>query len=143
MPDILHDFLVKAAPARVYGAVTSPDGLDRWWTLRSAGAPRPGSEYELGFGPGYDWRARVTRCEPDVRFELEMTRADPQWVGTKVGFHLTPAGEGTQVRFSHVGCPAESENFRVSSYCWAMYLRILRRYLERGESVPYARRLEA
>jgi len=31
----------------------------------------------------------------------------------------------------------------VSCYCWAMYLRIMRRYLEHGESVPYERRLDA
>jgi hypothetical protein len=34
------------------------------------------------------------------------------------------------------------DEFRRSSYCWAMYLRILRRYLEHGETVPYERRLD-
>jgi hypothetical protein len=32
---------------------------------------------------------------------------------------------------------------RISCHCWALYLRLLRRHLEFGESVPYDRRLEA
>lgn len=143
MPDIVHDFRIDMAPARVFAAVTSPAGLDEWWTLRSAGAPRPGTEYVLDFGPGYVWKARVSRCAADSEFELEFTDADPEWIGTKVGFHLAAMGAGTQVRFRHVGWPGESEHFRVSSYCWAMYLRILRRHLEHGESVPYQLRLDA
>jgi uncharacterized protein YndB with AHSA1/START domain len=143
VPDILHDFRIKAPPARVFAAISLPTGLDRWWTLRSAGAPRLATDYELGFGPGYDWRARVTRCVLDREFELELTEADPEWLGTKVGFQLAGADGGTQVRFHHVGWPHDSEHYRISSYCWAMYLRLLRRYLEHGETVDYGRRLEA
>jgi hypothetical protein len=29
----------------------------------------------------------------------------------------------------------------ISTYCWAMYLRILKRWLEFGEQVPYEKRL--
>ena len=143
MPDILHDFPIEAAPARVFAALTTPAGLDQWWTLRSTGTPRLGAEYVLDFGPEYVWKARVSRCVPDAEFELEVTDADPEWIGTKVGFELSATPVGTEVRFRHAGWPRESEHFRVSSYCWAMYLRILRRHIEHGESVPYARRLDA
>ncbi len=143
MPDILHDFPVKATPARVFAAMTTPEGLDQWWTFRSAGAPRLGAEYVLDFGPGYEWRARVSRCVPDREFEWELTDADPEWLGTRVGFQLAGTEGRTEVRFHHVGWPRDSEQFRISSYCWAMYLRILRRHLELGESVPYEHRLEA
>lgn len=142
MPGILHDFPIEAPPSRVFRAVSAPADLDEWWTARSAGEPRLGAEYELWFGPRYDWRARVARCTPDAEFELELTRADREWVGTKVGFRLQATGGGTAVRFSHTGWPEETEQYRVSCYCWAMYLRILRRYLEHGERVPYERRLD-
>ena len=142
MADIFHDFPIKAPVDRVFRAVSTPAELDHWWTARSVGEPRLGAEYELWFGPEYDWRATVTRCKPDVEFELELTRADKEWVGTKVGFHLEARGGATQVRFHHLGWPAATEHYRVSCYCWAMYLRVLRRYLEHGESVPYERRLD-
>lgn len=49
----------------------------------------------------------------------------------------------TRVRFYRTGWPTQNEHWRISCYCWAMYLRLLRRYLENGETVPYEQRLEA
>jgi uncharacterized protein YndB with AHSA1/START domain len=143
VPDILHDFPIKAPLDRVFRAVSTPQGLDTWWTKRSAGRPQLGAEYELGFGPEYEWRARVTHCVPDAEFELEMVRADRDWTGTRVTLRLEPRDGATWVRFSHTGWPAQNEHYRISCNCWAMYLRILRRSLERGESVTYEDRLDA
>jgi hypothetical protein len=85
----------------------------------------------------------VTRYEPDAAFELEMTEAHPDWMNTRVGCELRPEGrESTRVIFYHSGWPAASQHWRVSCYCWAMYLRVMRRYLEHGESVPYDQRLD-
>lgn len=142
MADILQDFPINATLDRVFRAVTTPAGLDAWWTKRSSGEPRAGAEYALWFGPEYDWRARVTRCVPDSEFELEMTRADGDWRGTRIGFRLTPREDGTWLQFHHTGWPGANEHYRISSHCWAMYLRVLRRHLEHGESVPYDQRLE-
>jgi uncharacterized protein YndB with AHSA1/START domain len=143
MADIFQDFPIQAPPERVFQAVSTPGGLDRWWTKQAAGEAVEGAEYVLWFGPEYDWRAVVTRCVPNAEFELQLTRADGDWTGTKVGFQLEPreAG-GTWIRFHHTGWPAANEHYRISNHCWAMYLRILRRNLEHGETVPYEERLE-
>ncbi|MGE5230173.1 MAG: SRPBCC family protein [Deltaproteobacteria bacterium] len=143
MPDIFHDFPIKVPPSRVFRAVTAPSELDQWWTARSTGEARLGAEYELWFGPTYDWRGKVARCQPEAEFELELTRADEEWLGTRVGFRLQATDGGTAVRFYHTGWPKQTEHYRISCYCWAMYLRALRRYLEQGERVPYERRLDA
>jgi uncharacterized protein YndB with AHSA1/START domain len=141
MADIYHEFPIKAPPARVFWAVSHPSGLDEWWTKRSSGEQKEGGLYELWFGPEYDWRAKVTRWTPNSDFELEIVRADDDWRGTRVGFHLEDRNGSTSVRFYHKNWPAVNEHYRVSCYCWAMYLRILRRHLEHGESVPYEKRL--
>lgn len=142
MADILYDFPIHAAPKRVFDAVSRPEGLDQWWTEQAAGSPEIGNEYRLGFGPPYDWRAVVTQCEPPSVFELKLTESDADWEGTLVGFYLVGKQGSTSVRFYHTGWPAENEHFRISGFCWAMYLRILRRYLEHGEIVPYDQRLD-
>ncbi|HSB55049.1 MAG TPA: SRPBCC domain-containing protein [Gemmatimonadales bacterium] len=139
--DILHDFPIAVPPSRVFDAITTPAGLDQWWTARSFGAPVPGSEYQLWFGPEYDWRGVVSIARPNEAFELRLSKAMVDWLGTRVGFVLSPGGNGTQVRFYHSGWNSVNEHFRISSFCWAMYLRILRRYLEFGEQVPYDERL--
>lgn len=142
MADIFHDFPIKVPADRVFEAVSTPHGLDCWWTKKSTGKPFEGAEYELGFGPQYDWRAKVTECVQNSAFELQIVRADADWMGTRVGFHLDGEAGTTNVRFYHTGWPSPNEHWRISCYCWAMYLRILRRYLEHGELVPYENRLD-
>jgi uncharacterized protein YndB with AHSA1/START domain len=143
MPDILHDFPVRAPVEQTWAGITSPEGLDAWWTARSAGHPEVGSEYQLLFEPNYDWRAVVTVAVPHEAFELRMTRSDADWDGTRVGVRLEARGGVTWVGFYHAGWQEANEHYRISSCCWAMYLRILRRWLEHGERVPYAERLDA
>lgn len=143
MANILHEFVIKATPPRIFVAMTTPAGLDQWWTHYSSGEPQPGSTYALGFGPEYDWEARVTRCVKDQEFELELVEASDDWIGTRVGFRLAPLGDHTQVSFWHSGWKDETHHFGRSAFCWAMYLRLLRRYVERGEAVPYEERLDA
>ncbi|MFN8582035.1 MAG: SRPBCC domain-containing protein [Gemmatimonadaceae bacterium] len=141
MPDILQDLPISAPPNKVWESITAPAGLDAWWTLTSAGEPTIGSEYTLDFGPEYVWRARVTQSERERVFELEMTRSDRDWDGTRVRFLLQPKNGGTWLQFQHVGWPDANEHYRVTCHCWAMYLRVLRRHLEHGEFVPYDQRL--
>ena len=143
MADIFHDFPMRVRPDRVFQAVSTPQGLDQWWTKWSEGTPSLGGEYALSFGPEYNWSAKVTRYVPTSEFELVMVRADKDWIGTHVGVRLEDRGETTWVQFHHTGWPSANEHYRISCNCWAMYLRILRRYLEHGESVPYESRLDA
>ena len=142
MPDIFQDFPIKAPTRRVFEAVSTPKGLDSWWTKSASGNPSPGGAYELGFGQGYQWRARATRFVPDSDFELELFEADEDWQGTRLGFVLEENDGATQVRFHHIGWPESNEHYRISCYCWAMYLRLLRRYVEQSEVVEYESRLD-
>ena len=128
VPDIFHDFPINAAPARVFDGVSRPVGLDQWWTKSSKGEPAMNAEYELDFGPGHLWKAKVTRSMPAKEFELELTEAGEDWLGTRVGFELEQRGDSTWVRFHHTGWPSLNEHYRTSCNCWAMYLRILSRF---------------
>ncbi|HKQ80369.1 MAG TPA: SRPBCC domain-containing protein [Blastocatellia bacterium] len=143
MADIFHQFTIKATGQQVFQAVATPTGLDAWWTLSSSGQPAEGATWRLWFGPEYDWRATVTRCAPGSEFELELTDAMEDWVNTRVGFSLTEKEGVTTVRFYHIGWSEPSQHYCISSYCWAMYLRLLKRYVERGEITPYEARDEA
>lgn len=140
--DILHDFYIKAARTEVFNAISKPQGLNKWWTKTAAGQPIKGGELVLGFGPKYDWRAVVTKLDADQSFEFKLTKSDEDWNGSVVGFTLEDAPGGTQVRFYHKGWPELNEHFRISSYCWAMYLRLLKMNLENGLVVPYEQRLD-
>lgn len=141
MPDILHDFFIKSTPQKVFAAISLPTEVDNWWSLECSGEARLGGEYRLYFGEPWDWRARVSRYEPDRAFEWEMTTAMADRVGTRVGFELEPAERGTKVRFHHRGWAGETEHFRISSYCWGTLLRLPKVYVEHGAVMPHAERV--
>ena len=65
------------------------------------------------------------------------------WENTIVRFELEEKGESIEVLFSHTGWPDDNDHFRTSSFCWAMYLRLMKKYVEEGMVVEYAMRLEA
>lgn len=141
MPEIKHQFPIDAPNKAVFEAISTPAGLDSWWTLKSDGRAEKGAEYRLYFGDRYDWRAVVSRYSPASEFELTMTVADDDWLHTRVAFDLEPTGGRTEVRFRHSGWPEANDHFSISSFCWAMYLRLLKRYVESGEVVSYGDRL--
>ncbi len=143
MADIYHDFPVFAPTEKVFDAISSPGGVSAWWSISTKGRAIKNAEYRLDFGPEYQWRARVTECKIPSEFEWEITDADSDWTSTRVGFRLEAIEGGTQVRFHHTGWSEENDHFRRSNYCWAMYLRILKRYVELGEFVPYGKRNSA
>jgi len=142
MVDITHHFPIAAPIDKVFRAISSPGGLDQWWSRSSSGEPAEGAEYELDFGPGYTWRAQVTRCVENETFELTLTDAHEDWLGSKVRIDLAAQDESTRVRFRHSGWPSANDHYYTSCYCWAMYLRILKRFVEHGETVPYETRLD-
>jgi uncharacterized protein YndB with AHSA1/START domain len=139
VPDIFHTFRVYAPAERIFDAVSTPAGLDVWWTKTSAVHD---NKYDLGFGPGHDWQGVVTRSAPPNRFELQVITTDPDWNGTRVGFEIRPKEKFTEVIFHHTGWPHDNDHYRGSNYCWAMYLRILKRNVEHGETVPFEKRLD-
>ena len=142
MADIVHQLMIHSSPGKVYEAVSNPAGIDKWWSLSCEGTPELAAEYVLNFGPGYNWKARVYRILQDKVFALQFSDADDDWTGTRVCFELESSGDSTRVLFQHNGWQSPNEHYRISCYCWAMYLRLLKRYVEFEEEVPYADRLE-
>lgn len=143
MFDITHDVTICAPLATVYAGLSTPAGLDAWWTETCKGDPARGGEFELGFGDHCLWRASVTELEQNRLFVLKMTDAASDWINTIVRFELEPEEDATVLHFSHQGWADQSPHYRRSSYCWAMYLRLLRLFCERADVTPYGARAVA
>jgi len=143
MPDIFHTFTINASADKVFKDISTENGLDNWWTKTSQAHPKLGATYTLDFGPGYIWKAVVTKFEENKAFEMQMTDAHSDWLKTKIGLILNEEqGKNiTEVNFYHTGWPENNEHYRISCYCWAMYLRILKRFEEFGEQISYEERL--
>ena len=82
----------------------------------------------------------MSQIEKPHSFYIKMTQADIDWDPTTFGFDLEEENSKTQVRFSHYNWPNCNDHFKIASYCWAVLLKGLKDYLERGDIVPFEKR---
>lgn len=139
---IYHDLHINASKKLIFDAVSTPAGLNNWWTLKCSGIPEVGVEYNFYFSPEYDWYGNVIKYEPGKAFHIKMTKSDSDWNPTSFGFDFVKAGEGegVQLKFWHIGWPECNHHFRRSSFCWAMLLNGLKNYVEKGVIIPFEER---
>ena len=71
MADIYYKFPIKASVEELFRLVSTPEGLNIWWSLKSKGTPEKDEIMELNFGPGYDWKLRISSFEPNKKIEYE------------------------------------------------------------------------
>ena len=140
--DIIHYLQINAPTETVFQTISTAGGISKWWSQDAKGHAELGAILNLDFGPDYQWQAQITRMVQPVEFELLMIKTDPDWQDSTVGFQLCSAPNATDVRFYHRGWKEANDHYYISCYCWAMYLRLLKRFVEHGEEVEYADRLK-
>lgn len=140
MADIQHQVPISKPSKEVYDAFATAEGLLKWWPLECTGTPEVGAEYRLYFGAPYDWRAEVTRADRGKAFEWRFTQAMDDWIGTRVGILLIPTGEGCMLNFYHSGWAKADGPFAHTNYCWALLLKGLKDYVEKGVVLPFEQR---
>lgn len=137
---IYHDLFINVTPDKVYAAITLPQHINNWWTLHCSGIPVSGEAYNFYFSDAYNWFGKVVIADADSSFGVKMTHADADWNPTSFGFTLLSEGLGTQVAFQHTGWLQNNHHFRRSSFCWAILLNNLKKYLEADIIVPFTDR---
>ena len=137
---IFHDLNIERTVDAVFTAITTPEGLNNWWTKKASGKPKIGEEYQFYFDLDFVWHAKVVLCQSDQMICFEMIKSDTDWEGTQLRFTLSSTPTGTFLRFEHVGWKGINDHFRRTSYCWAIYLSGLKKYLEKGVVLPYEER---
>lgn len=137
---IYHDLFIKSSLKKVYEAVTNPEHLVNWWPLKCSGQPIEGEIYNFNFTDQYDWYGKVTSVEANKSFHIKMTKSDDNWNPTSFGFDIEEISNGTIVKFWHKGWPECNDEYRQSSYCWAILLKGLKDYVEKGKIIPFSER---
>jgi uncharacterized protein YndB with AHSA1/START domain len=136
MVDILHRVAVEdTAPAAVYRALTTIDGLAGWWTTDTSGDAGEGGVIAFRFPPG-GFDMRVTETTPDERVRWEVVAGPEEWVGTTIDWRLRAVDGWTVVMFEHQGWARPVEFMHHCSTKWATYLMSLKRLLETGAGAP-------
>jgi hypothetical protein len=143
--DIVHELTIAAAPEAVYDALTTSEGMARWWGGDCDASLVEGQVATL---PLDDENAavRVDLTERPEAVQWECVQGPREWVGTTVAFRIegrpprlapeaapsVPDGPVSVVRFWHGGWAYEDGLLPRASFDWAMRLARLRHTLEAG-----------
>ncbi|WP_424960993.1 SRPBCC family protein [Ekhidna sp.] len=137
---IYHNLVIKSSLDHVFDAVSNPDHLINWWPLKCSGSPQKGKEYNFYFGEEYDWFGEVVSCETGKSFHIKMTHSDEDWEPTTFGFDLAQDEGQVSLSFWHAGWQQCNNHFKIASFCWAMLLNGLKKYVEEGHIIPFENR---
>ena len=131
----------RAPRERVFDAIATLEGVQRWWTPDASGSIEPGQELELEFEGVDDQVMRVERSIRPSLVEWTCLRhsGHPEWEGTTVRFALAEAGHDECVlEFRHVGLVPELRCYDACEHGWDFFLGVsLAGLVERGEGSPF------
>ena len=135
MVDILHRVGIKSSPDDTYKALTTPEGLARWWTNNTQGESKVGEVLQFRFGAG-GFDMKVLELDRAGRVLWQVVDGPKEWIGTKVSFDLKKDGDFTIVLFKHQGWKEPVEFMHHCSTKWAVFLMSLKSLLETGRGSP-------
>lgn len=143
---------LAAAPADVYRALTTQQGLRGWWTETCDIATQLGGRSTFRFGRHHKVM-QLERLEPnrevgwhcvEAHIDVARLRRKDEWVGTRPVFHLAPDGAGgTVLDFEHIGLTPDIECYSMCHDGWDQYLGSLQRLVETGQGSPFVPQVAA
>jgi len=137
MPDILHKVGIKSSSLNdVYKALTTREGLSRWWTTNTQGGSGVGDVLQFRFDAG-GMDMKVLELDPARRVLWQVVDGPEEWIGTKVSWELRQDGDWTIVLFKHQGWKEPVEFMHHCSTKWAVFLLSLKSLLETGKGAPH------
>lgn len=137
MTDIIHQVGIRASPEKIYEALTTDDGLTKWWTNDISGAGKVGSIIKFRFnGGGPDFT--VTKLIPNKIVCWQHSGSIPEtWIGTEISFELEAAENQTFVKFTHSDWKEATDFMAHCSTKWAVFLLSLKDALEIDKGRPF------
>jgi uncharacterized protein YndB with AHSA1/START domain len=135
MVDILHRIGITSSPDDVYAALTTVEGLARWWTEDTHGDGGTGGVLQFRFEPG-GFDMVVLDARPGECVLWEVVEGPAEWIGTRIRFQLTQEDGFTIVTFSHEGWREPVPFMHHCSTKWAVFLMSLKKMVETGTGEP-------
>jgi len=139
MAEINHRIGIAGSASDIYHALTTDEGLARWWTTDTSGAGEAGSIIRFRFGGGGP-DFEVVELIPDslVRWK-HSGDVPPAWMGTVITFRLEQGEQQTYVRFVHANWTEASDFMAHCSTKWGVFLLSLKAAIETGSGRPFPR----
>ncbi len=132
---------LDASAERLFDALTTLEGIGRWWTPLVEGTPLGGDvrfEFEGLAGQHIIMHVDEARRAATVRWTCRIHSAIPEWKDTRVHWNLRATGpERCELRLEHEGLVPTLECYDHCEVGWDHFLGSIRSYVERGVGTPY------
>jgi hypothetical protein len=120
-------FTTDRTPDQAFAAIANVRG---WWSGEIDGlTDELGAEFTYRYRDLHRSTQRITELIPGRRVawhvvdgHLSFVDDATEWTGTDITFDIVPTGDGTQVRFTHVGLAPHYECFERCSSAWRFYI---------------------
>jgi uncharacterized protein YndB with AHSA1/START domain len=164
MPHIRHSLIISAPIEKVYEAITTSEGLSRWWTPDTDALPQVGSHARFHFSTEYYKEMLITELIPLEWVAWRCTKGATEWIDTSITFRLEHGdrqaflqlhpeisgqiqqqGNGenlTLLSFAHDNWQEYTPMFAECSYTWGRFLQSLKLLCETGNGLPWPKQHE-
>lgn len=138
MKTILHAVHIHATPAAVYDALTTADGLSRWWTRTGDVEPGQGGLIRFTFHGDFHPQMRQTALEPGALVAWACEAGHDNWQSNTFTFTLTERKQDTVLQFvQEYAQELADETYGTYNFNWGYYLNSLKLLCETGQGMPF------
>jgi uncharacterized protein YndB with AHSA1/START domain len=135
---IIHFLRIHAAPAAVYRALTTEEGLTSWWSNSARVEPGLGGVIDFRFAGDFNPDMKVTRLDENQRVEWKCVAGHDNWQDNTFLFDLRDANGETDLMFVQVYAQELSDEvYGTYNFNWGYYLGSLKQLCETGIGMPF------
>lgn len=134
---IKHLFHISASKQKVFEAVSTINGLSKWWTTKTTGSAAVGSIIQFRFGDMGGLDIKVTENKINERVSWECVASQHGWVGHTLIFLLDENDDKTRIRFTHDGWNTQDDYYSACCFSWGRYMESLRQYCQTGNGEAF------
>ena len=130
---------IDATLEEVWRALTTGEGIARWFAPHAAVTPGDGGSVSIGWDPQEMWTQPITAWDPQRRMQTasEMPAADGRMVRLAVDYYVEVQGGQVRVRLVHSGFDDSSWDDYIDGLDagWSYFLFNLKHALERHRGI--------
>jgi uncharacterized protein YndB with AHSA1/START domain len=134
METIAHQVWINAGKEKVYDAVTTTDGLSKWWIVDCVVKPEIGFLNVFKMGGHVHNKMLIIDLKPNEYAEWECINDNGIWTGTHISFGIVEKNEVSILNFKHSNWESQTEFFTICNFHWARHLLMLKAFCETGNN---------
>jgi uncharacterized protein YndB with AHSA1/START domain len=126
-----QSYYFKAPVEDVFGSLTDPKKLTKWFLSKAKLVPKKGGMYSFDWFGGYHMNGKVKQFDPNksISFSWNDRLKSGKIANTTASFKVVKKGKGTLLTLRHTGFK-DPEHFADCSSRWGYYLTNMKSVLD-------------